>query len=159
LDFRRVLEVLRREELKAACEALGLDAGGREKSQLVDRILGGEEEPTKEPSSSSGANEPLTSSSPPPPASVRGEGALKSALRRFVLDLAGGLRGRDAATSFVSRLLQCFGWPEAGPPEATMPAPLSIVENGQRSTRDVPLFWKDRRVLVEVVKHDVMLDF
>jgi hypothetical protein len=40
-----------------------------------------------------------------------------------------------------------------------MPTSLSIVENGQRSTRNVALFWKERRVLVEVVKHDVMLDF
>jgi len=56
-------------------------------------------------------------------------------------------------------LLQCFAWPEGGPPEVTMPASLAIVENGRRSTREVALFWKDRRVLVEVVKHDVMLDF
>lgn len=28
LDFRRVLEALRREELQAACETLGLDSGG-----------------------------------------------------------------------------------------------------------------------------------
>ena len=40
-----------------------------------------------------------------------------------------------------------------------MPTPLSVVENGQRSRRNVALFWKERRVLVEVVKHDVMLDF
>ncbi len=30
LEFREVLEVLRREELQGACEALGLDAGGRD---------------------------------------------------------------------------------------------------------------------------------
>lgn len=163
LDFRRVLDVLKREELQVACEALGLDAGGREKSKLIDRILGGDGEAAN-PSSSRRVEEapdadPLSSSSAPPPASVRSEGALKSALRRFVLDLAGGLRGRDAATAFTSRLLQCFGWPEGGPPDASLPASLAVVDNGQRSTRDVALFWKGRRVLVEVVKHDVMLDF
>lgn len=165
LDFRRVLDVLKREELQAACEALGLDVGGREKSKLVERILGGEGEAAKPSSSSSRAvdelpdSDPLSSSSAPPPASVRSEGVLKSALRRFVLDVAGGLRGRDAATSFTSRLLQCFGWPEVGAPDAAMPASLSVVDNGQRSTREVALFWKERRVLIEVVKHDVMLDF
>jgi SAM-dependent methyltransferase len=34
-----------------------------------------------------------------------------------------------------------------------------VYQVGKRSTREVALFWKDRRVLVEVVKHDVMLDF
>lgn len=164
LDFRKVLDVLKRDELQAACEALGLDAGGREKSKFVDRILGGGGgEPAKAPSSrqieATPEADPLSSSSAPPPASMRSEGALKSALRRFVLDLAGGLRGRDATTAFTSRLLQCFGWPEAGPSDATMLASLSVVDNGQRSTRDVALLWKDRRVLVEVVKHDVMLNF
>ncbi len=164
LDFRQVLELLRREELQAACEALGLDRGGREKSALVERILGGDGQPTSPASSGRveglpADSEPLSSASAPPPASARSEGALKSALRRFVLDVAGGLRGRDAATAFTFRLLQCFGWPEAGPPDVAMPAPLSVIEGGHRSTRDVALFWKDRRVLVEVVKHDVMLDF
>ncbi len=157
LDFRRVLDVLLREELQAACEALGLDSAGREKSKLVERILGAEESPSQDLASAS--SPPPPASSTPPPASVRSEGALKSALRRFILDTAGGYRGRDAATAFTSRLLQCFGWPEAGPPDATMPASLSVVDNGQRATREVALFWKERRVLVEVVKHDVMLDF
>ena len=152
LDFRRVLDGLRREELQAACEALGLDSEGREESKLVARILREEEAGV--------APEPAAStSSTPPPMSIRSEGALKSALRRFLLDTAGGFRGRDAPLAFTSRLLQCFGWPEAGPPETTMPTSLSVVENGQRSTRNVALFWKERRVLVEVVKHDVMLDF
>lgn len=150
LNFRQLLESLHRDELQAACEALGLDAGGREKAKLVSRILGDEGEPSKEPAST-----PVT----PAPAPVRNEGGLKSALRRFILDTAGGYRGRDASKVFTSRLLQCFGWPQAGPPEASMPESLSIVDNGQRSTREVALFWKQRRVLIEVVKHDVMLDF
>src|SRR5881394_1313988 len=81
LGFRRVLEVLRREELQAACEALRLDSGGREKAKLVERILGDDER-------SMDHNDPVqTSSSPsstPPPMSVRSTGTLKSALRRFV---------------------------------------------------------------------------
>jgi len=155
LDFRQILALLRREELQGACEALGLAAGGRDKAKLVERILGGEavEEQTMATPATT------TTSSVPPPVSVRSEGALKSRLRRFVLDTAGGHRGRDASTAFTSRLLQCFGWPEGGPPETSMPTSLAVVENGQRSTRSVALFWKERRVLVEVVKHDVMLDF
>jgi adenine-specific DNA-methyltransferase len=39
LDFTVVLNVLKREELQAACEALGLDSSGREKAVLVERIL------------------------------------------------------------------------------------------------------------------------
>ena len=39
LEFGSVLEQFKREELQAACEALGLDGGGREKSKLVERIL------------------------------------------------------------------------------------------------------------------------
>ncbi len=149
LDFRQVLELLKRDELQAACKALGLDVGGREKAILVERILGGDDAPGPKP-------EP---GSTPPPTSVRSEGALKSALRWFVLDAAGTFRGRDGSTTFTSRLLKCFGWPEGGPPGVTMPTPLAVVENGQRSTRDVALFWKERRVLIEVTKHDVMLDF
>ena len=150
LDFRRVLEVLRREELRAACEALGRDSSGREKSGLVERIIGEEEETAKKAPPASNT---------PPPLSVPSEGALKSALRRFLLDTAGGFRGRGGSIAFTSRLLHCFGWPEAGPPDAIMPTSVSVVENGKRTTREVALFWKERRVLVEIVKHDVMLDF
>ena len=39
LEFASVLDLLKREELQLACEALGLDASGREKSKLVERIL------------------------------------------------------------------------------------------------------------------------
>jgi SAM-dependent methyltransferase len=148
LDFRRVLDVLRREELQAACAALGLDSGGREKTKLVERLLGQEERV-----------DPSSPSSTPPPMSDPSTGVLKSELRRFVLEVAGGYRGRDAPTEFTSRLLRCFGWPNGQAPDASMPAPLSIVANGERTTREIALFWKGRHVLVEVVKHDVMLDF
>ena len=42
VDFAEILGLLSREDLKAACEALGLDASGREKQPLIDRILGRE---------------------------------------------------------------------------------------------------------------------
>jgi type I restriction enzyme M protein len=40
VDFAEVLGLLVRDELKAICEALGLDSNGREKQALIDRILG-----------------------------------------------------------------------------------------------------------------------
>jgi type I restriction enzyme M protein len=40
VDFAEVLGMLGRDELKAVCEALGLDASGREKQTLLDRLLG-----------------------------------------------------------------------------------------------------------------------
>ncbi|HZL16483.1 MAG TPA: DNA methyltransferase [Polyangia bacterium] len=155
-DFGRVLEVLLREELQGACEALGLDSRGREKAKLVERILGRDQHiPPDE------APPPVDSSEvkTPPPIDAVSTGALKSELRRFVVEVAGGYKSRDAGTQFTSRLLRCFGWPDGQAPDATMPATLSIVANGERTTKDVALLWKARSVLVEVVKHDVMLDF
>lgn len=46
LDFSLVLDHLKREELQAACEALGLESGGREKGKLVERILACARPPT-----------------------------------------------------------------------------------------------------------------
>jgi hypothetical protein len=158
LDFGSLLEMLARDELKAACEALGLDSSGREKGKLVQRILGGFAG-AGEPSAPELQRAVATPSSGLPPADARADSALKSKLRRFVLDTAGGYRGRDAATTFASRLLQCFGWTESGPDDASMPASLSVVEGAQRVTRDVTLLWNPRRVLLDVVKHDVMLDY
>lgn len=164
LDFRRVLELLQRDELKGACEALGLDSTGRDKATLIERIL---DEPgtsnaaavVKAPPSSSISGIKANESSVPPPGSARGLGTVKSALRRFVLDTAGGYRGRDAATTFTARLLQCFGWEGDGPPGTSMPTVLSVVDNGQRVARPVALSWPERRVLIEVVQYDVMLDY
>ncbi len=42
VDFADLLAQLSRDDLKAACEALGLDGNGREKLPLIDRILGRE---------------------------------------------------------------------------------------------------------------------
>jgi len=39
-DFAKVLGLLGRDELKAVCQALGLDPGGRDKQTLLDRVLG-----------------------------------------------------------------------------------------------------------------------
>ena len=155
LDFREVLEQLKRDELQDVCAALGLGTRGREKAKLVDRILGVKED---EPAVGPAPDHESRSSDVPPP-SVRGEGALKSLLRRFVVKTAAEYLGRDAPEKFTSRLMECFGWPAAGPPDAEMPASLSVVHAGERKTREVGLLWKTRRVLIEVVKHDVMLDY
>lgn len=40
VDFADVLGLLGRDELRAVCEALGLDTGGRDKQTLLDRVLG-----------------------------------------------------------------------------------------------------------------------
>lgn len=151
LDFRELLEQLRREELQAVCGGLALDAGGREKAKLVDRILGVKEEP----GSTAAGSEPPPSMPPP---SMRDGGALKSLLRRFTIQTAAEYLSRDSGESFVPRLLACFGWPDAGPPDAAMPAKIEVVDGAQRTTRAVALWWPARRVVVDVVKHDVMLD-
>ena len=59
VDFGVLLGLLKREELQAICEALGLDQGGREKEVLVRRILNlGEPEPTDaEPGAGSVGNQ------------------------------------------------------------------------------------------------------
>ncbi len=38
-SFPRILELLRRDELKAICRVAGIDDAGREKARIVDRIL------------------------------------------------------------------------------------------------------------------------
>ena len=44
LDFGEVLRLLQRDELKAVCEALGLDTSGKEKEPIVQRILGADDQ-------------------------------------------------------------------------------------------------------------------
>jgi SAM-dependent methyltransferase len=146
LDFRALLEQLTRDELEAIRLAL-LGTSGGDKAAIIDRLLG---------VASEGVGEPRAKGRVTAPAS---DTALKSHLRRFVLEGAGGFRGRDPAGTFTTKLLECFGWPGGKPPEATLPAELAVVDGGQRATRGVALLWNSRRVLVEVVKHDVMLDY
>ena len=45
LDFGEVLRQLSRDELKAICDALGLDPSGKEKEAIVQRILGNQDGP------------------------------------------------------------------------------------------------------------------
>ena len=47
--LEELLPELSRDELKAACEALGLGSSGREKQVIIDRILGGSEGQAKPP--------------------------------------------------------------------------------------------------------------
>jgi len=150
VPFGDVLEHLKLAELKGVCKVLELDSTGRVKKKLVDRILANGAERAEPP--------PRRASSKPP-ISVRSSGTLKAALRAFVLETAGGYRGRNAAEKFTTKLFQAFGWETGHPPEADVPATLPVVEHGQRTERRVAAMWKQRRVLVEVVKHDVMLDF
>lgn len=176
LDFRLVLEALTRDELKAGCEALNLDTVGREKAKLVERILGcdspgaesaghdNERNGTRLADDSHDVNtdaqdSAADSSTAVDVAATQTLNELKSKLRRFVIEIAGGIKGRTGPTEFVSRLLQCFGWPDGKVPEVLLPSSLSVVINGKRVAREVALLWPTRRVLAEVVKHDVMLDF
>lgn len=48
LEWRYLLGLLKRDELQAICDALGLDRSGREKDQLAARILGIKSEPAAE---------------------------------------------------------------------------------------------------------------
>ena len=86
-------------------------------------------------------------------------GSLKAALRQFALAAAGGYRGRDAAVSFTTHLLDCFGWKDGRPETATIPHTLRIADGGQLVDREVALWWRERRALLDVVPHDVTLDF
>lgn len=90
-------------------------------------------------------------------------GTLKAALQQFALAAAGGYQGRNAALSFTTHLLECFGWNEGsneGRPEgAELQKRLAIVEAGQRAEREVALWWPERRTLMEVAAHDAVLEF
>lgn len=88
-------------------------------------------------------------------------GSLKAALQQFALGAAGGYRGRDAELSFTTHLLECFSWPEGRPEGAHIPYRyrFSIADAGRHTEREVALWWPERRVLMEVVPHDAVLDF
>ena len=86
-------------------------------------------------------------------------GSLKAALRQFTLAAAGGYRGRDGATSFTTHLLECFGWAAGRPEGAIIPHTLRVAEAGAMVDREVALWWRERRTMLAVVPHDVVLDF
>jgi hypothetical protein len=86
-------------------------------------------------------------------------GTLKAALQQFALGAAGGYAGRDAHLAFTTHLLECFGWKDGRPEGADIPRLFSIADAGQRVEREVALWWRERRTLMEVAAHDAVLDF
>jgi SAM-dependent methyltransferase len=86
-------------------------------------------------------------------------GTLKAALQQFALGAAGGYTGRDAHLAFTTHLLECFGWKEGRPDCAEIPRLFRIADAGQRVEREVALWWRERRTLMEVAAHDAVLDF
>lgn len=86
-------------------------------------------------------------------------GTLKAALQQFALGAAGGYTGRDAHLAFTTHLLECFGWKDGRPEGAEIPKRFAIADAGQRIEREVALWWRERRTLMEVAAHDAVLDF
>lgn len=94
VDFAELLGSLKREELQAICQALGLSSGGREKDTLVRRILGGAEGPEAPPSpippKNGRKNEPPAQTSLALPAAER---LSVDQLERYLWSAADILRG------------------------------------------------------------------
>jgi hypothetical protein len=157
--FGEVLDKLTMAELRPIAQVVAVASPSRTKHELIEQILAAAS-PGESPASASSSRSP---SSPPNAANAanatRDAGTLKSALRRFVLAAAGGYRGRDAELKFTLGLLTAFGWADGKPEGAAIPAEVAIVEHGERATRKLAALWNERRALVEVTKHDVMLDF
>lgn len=86
-------------------------------------------------------------------------GTLKTALQQFALGAAGGYAGRDAPLAFTTHLLECFGWKDGLPEGAEIPKRFAIADGGQRIDREVALWWRERRTLMEIAAHDAVLDF
>jgi len=84
----------------------------------------------------------------------------KMALRRFTLRAAGGFRGRDGGKEFAGELISCFGTnsEDAGEEGPVLSHSFAVVDGGKRSTRSVSAYWPARRVVVDVVDRDLMLD-
>ena len=204
-----VQEWLPRHNLKDVCAAVGLDATGKEKAALVERILaagGGTAEvesddhkdgdkidpaatkgsvahdgathrsgvlpglgglPAKKPASgpngTTGGNgkrwtkERRRAGVPESEAMI--SGSLKAALRQFALGAAGGYSGLQGDVSFTTHLLECFGWPDGRPEGAELARRLPIAEAGRRVEREVALWWPERRAMMDVAAHDVVLEF
>lgn len=83
----------------------------------------------------------------------------KMALRRFTLQAAGGFRGRDAAESFARALVACFEVDTDDPPDGLeFSYTFQVVDHGKRTKRTLAAFWESRRVVIDVVERDTMLD-
>ena len=83
----------------------------------------------------------------------------KMALRRFTLEAAGGFRGKDAGETFARGLIGCFGALEGEAPEGLrFDHRFPVVDQGKRGERAVSAYWEPRRVLVDVVDRDAVLD-
>ena len=83
----------------------------------------------------------------------------KMALRRFTLEAAGGFRGKDAGEAFARGLIGCFGALEGEAPEGLrFGHRFPVVDQGKRGERAVSAYWEPRRVLVDVVDRDAVLD-
>jgi hypothetical protein len=181
-----VQESLSRDALKAICLACGLDDSGKEKRPLVERIvaaadggsgtykidraatkgsiaregsvrgfmLPGFDIPAKPPTKAKGRRRADT-----PDSEAVVSGSLKSALREFAIEAAGGFRGRDSALTFTTRLLRSFGWSDGRPEGAEIPRLFSVAENGHRVEREVALWWPERRTMMEVAPQDTVLDY
>jgi hypothetical protein len=167
-----VQESLSRDALKAICVACDLDDTGKEKLPLVQRIVAAAENDSSpyriDPATSRGTAAREGSAEWVTKKRRRGEatdseavvsGSLKSALRQFAIEAAGGFRGRDAALTFTTRLMQSFGWSAGRPEGADIPRRFSVVDNGQRMEREVALWWPERRTMMEVASHDSVLDY
>ena len=156
-SYEDILRVLDRDELKKVCKRNGLDRTGRTKQVLIDRILGRDNQALHQDDVRPPAQAalPLSHATPTLPPPIAGDG-LKARLRRFVLSVA-SYRGRKTAEMFVEKLLGCFGW-DGLPPGVESPCELSIVEHGKRAKRRVAASWPQRRVLIDVVDRDTMLD-
>jgi SAM-dependent methyltransferase len=61
--------------------------------------------------------------------------------------------------SFATHLLECFGWKDGRPDGAEIPRLFAIADAGQRVEREVALWWPERRTMMEVAAHDVVLEF
>lgn len=188
VDFGELLGWLSRDELKDICEALDLDATGREKQRIIDRILasapstqGADGAPDQIPPPNTAISDgpsmtppvaptpdmptPPTESSPPagfpsdPPGSLPPGASPKMALRRFALRAAGGIRGRDGAETFARELTRCFGeTPDADSDGPVFDHEVKVVEQGKKSKRKLSMHWPSRRVVVDVVDRDMLLD-
>ncbi len=83
----------------------------------------------------------------------------KMALRRFALQAAGGFRGREGAEAFARGLIGSYGGEGAGERDGLLiPHTFGIVADGKKTDRTVSAYWPERRVVVEVVDRDLMLD-